>query len=373
MKTDRALAARGVATSDAAGTPADASRTPRPFRIGIVGAGMITEGSHAPQTLATPMAVLAALVDPVKERAQRLAASYGIRPLIAADLDDVLPALDGAIIATPNYTHCELALRCLEAGVAVLVEKPLATSVVEGERIAEAARRARRVAAVGYSTRFYANVSLMGKLIERRYFGAIRRFVYQFGTPGGWAPLSSYNLSREKTGGGVLVVTGTHFLDRMLAWFGYPAEISFEDDSDGGPEANCVARFRFDLGSDPCEGEARFSKTMALRAGLVMDTERGIVTLLEGPHAPILLRPHDEPDVEVVVGEPRALPERPEKDNFQLQVEDFIRACRSGCRPLVPAERGTESLQLIEALYACRRPLRPDPDLRLQPATGAQA
>ncbi len=81
------------------------------------------------------------------------------------------------------------------------------------------------VAAPGYVTRFRPNLRLLKSLLDQGYFGRVTRFVHQFGTAGGWAPLSGYNLARSATGGGVLMVTGTHFLDRMLWFWGMPNEV----------------------------------------------------------------------------------------------------------------------------------------------------
>lgn len=332
---------------------------PNPFRIAIVGTGKITATAHLPAALAMPGVEVRALVDPVIDRAKSLARQFGFRPRVASRVSDVLGEIDGAVIATPNHTHAEIALECLRAGASTLIEKPLAVSVLEGEAIVKAAADSGTVAAVGYVTRFQENVQLMADLVASDYFGRIRRFAYQAGSAGRWAPLSGYTLDRNATGGGVLMVTGTHFLDRMLYWFGYPDSVEYEDDSCGGPEANVVASFRYS-GGRVFEGRLRLSKTVPLRGGFVMDTEAGIVVLREDAQAPVLVRPNAFPNLETVVrggGGPRF---EPGKRHFQLQLEDFVEACQTGRAPMAPAEHGLESLRLIEALYACRRPMATD-------------
>ena len=157
------------------------------FRLGLVGAGMITAEAHLPAAIASPMIQVSAIVDSVLSHAERLAETAGVRPRITTRLGDVLDAIDGALIATPNHTHGPLALECLAAGVPVLIEKPLATSLAEGEGIARAARENQRVVAVGYCTRFLESVLLMSTLLESGFFGSVRRFAYQFGAVGGWS------------------------------------------------------------------------------------------------------------------------------------------------------------------------------------------
>ena len=326
-----------------------------PCKVLIVGCGKIA-ASHLEAVLQSPLTEVAALVDPVAARAQALAERFGIETRIATSVGEVLSSANAAIIATPNHTHAALAEQCLAGRVGVLIEKPLAMNASEGQRICAAARRSGATVAVGYVTRFRATVRLMANLIADRHFGAIRRFAYQFGTKGGWAPLSAYNLDRRTSGGGVLVTTGTHFIDRMLYWFGYPEEASLIDDAAGGPEANAEAHFAFRQGFT---GIARFSKTVALPAGFVMETEMGLVILKDRADATIVVRPLDRPDVEMTIaGRSRVSG----GDEFVDQLEDFVRATRGESVPMVSGEQGVESLRLLEQLYNNRADLRSAPN-----------
>jgi predicted dehydrogenase len=325
------------------------------FRVGIIGTGMITTQSHLPAALTSPLVELTALVDPVVSRAQGLARSFGLRVTTARQLTDVLHLMDGAIIATPNSSHRDLAVQCLEAGVHVLVEKPLAVSAAEGEAIMAAAHSNQRVVALGYVTRFYPSAQLLERLLKEGYFGQVRRFHHQFGTAGGWAPKSGYILDRKSTGGGVLMVTGTHFLDRMLTLWGYPDEVTYRDDGRGGPEANCVAGFTFRRADQLIEGGFRYSKTARLPGGLVLETEAGKVIQLEGLKTPVVLRPNGAPHLEQVI-QLRAAPQHA-ADPFVQQLENFVKACRGEEALASDGESGVQSLRLLERLYASRQPL----------------
>jgi predicted dehydrogenase len=326
------------------------------FRIAIVGCGRISN-AHVQTVLSCPDAELVALLDPVESRAKALAQRNGVDVAIYTGIGEAMRHADGAIIATPNHLHAEHALLCIEAGVAVLVEKPLAISVADGQRICEAAETAGVVVATGYTTRFRKNVLLMRDLLRRRTFGRVRGFVYQLGTRGGWAPLSAYNLDLRTSGGGVLVVSGTHFLDRMLDWFGYPVAAALTDDSHGGPEAHAIATFTFDDPAGPITGKVRFSKSVSLEGGTVFDTEAGIVILRDQPDAPIVLRSPHTPHVENLFT-PRVMrPPGPDQDEWQLQLEDFIRAARTASDPMVSGRQGLESLRLLEQLYRNRTAL----------------
>ena len=327
------------------------------FRIGIIGSGRITESGHLPGALASRKVTIAALVDPVFERTESLARDYGVDARLATDLDEIVDDVDGVIIAAPNHVHRPLALKCAERGLHALIEKPLATTVAACDEILAATQKAGITVAVGYTTRARDEVVVLHDMFRDGFLGRIHRFVYQSGSVGGWSPLSAYNLSKSATGGGVLVVTGAHFLDRMLYWFGYPNEVEFEDDSHGGPEAHCVARMRFESG---IEGLVRLSKTVKLTPGFAMETERGTVLLPTRHPAPLLFRPFGHSSLELVL-KPRGTTHfPPDTDEFTIQIDRWVDACRGAGTPIVDGPQARESVRLIEDLYAHRRAVAED-------------
>lgn len=330
------------------------------IRLAIVGSGQIAD-SHLPAALATAGVRVTALVDPSVERARALADKWGIEIRIAPRVADILGAVDAALVATPNDAHAPVALECIAAGVPVLVEKPLASSLADAERVVEAGERAGVMVATGFSTRFQWNVRFMRELLRSGQLGAPKRFAYQFGHPGGWSSYTGYHLNRTAVGGGVLVTTGTHFLDRMLDWFGYPTASSLEDDSLGGPEANALARFQFtgEHGSFP--GSARFSRTVRLAGGIALETDQGIATLREDPTSPVVFRRHASPGVAADLRPSGGVGDAEKKNIFRLQLEDFAAAVRDNRPPLVTGRAGLASIRLVEALYANRRELVSDP------------
>ncbi|MEO8715173.1 MAG: Gfo/Idh/MocA family oxidoreductase [Acetobacteraceae bacterium] len=322
----------------------------RPFRIGIVGSGAVARLCHVPAVLASPLSALTALVDPVTERARGVARDYGLDPVIAPSLDDVLDKVDGLIIATPNHTHAPLALAAIAAGVPCLVEKPLCIAEAEGQRVCEAADRGNVVVAVGYCLRFNEGVGLVKQMLDEGSLGAVRQFHIQDGSVGGWSPESGYILDRESAGGGVLTVTGSHHLDRILFWFGYPDEVALQHDAAGGPEAHCLATIRYRSRGLRIDGSMLFSKLVRLDAGVAMRTELG--TLATGVYgSPVLWRGADRPGVVAELRGVRASRWHPDKTVFQRQLEDFIEACRRQHPPAVTAEAGLQSVRLINELY----------------------
>jgi len=294
---------------------------------------------------------LVGIVDPAPGRAAKLLRDHGLSAQTFSDLEAALERADGAIVATPSDTHHEIATRCLTRGVHVLVEKPMTSTYAEASTLSELAQKTGLKAMVGYVTRHRRNVRLLRDLLGRRHFGRVSHFAYQFGTNGGWAPLAGY-----KTDAGVLAISGSHFLDRMLWFWGYPADMEYLDDGTKGPEANCVAKFRFEGGMT---GSLRCSKTAGLPGALVLDTERGQVMLSEFDDADIFLLPDGNPDLQYALKNSDQ-GSTPELDPFFEQVADFVSACRGGPGFGCDFQQGAASIRLIEDLHSRRRPLQWD-------------
>ena len=130
----------------------EAVRDSAPIRIGVIGVG--TMGSNHARVLAGLSGVhLVGVVDP--DRAQRDLVTGVLGCPAATKLDGLLElGVDAVTIAAPTHLHREIALRCIERGIHVLVEKPIASTVEEGDDIIEAARRAGVTLMVGHVERF---------------------------------------------------------------------------------------------------------------------------------------------------------------------------------------------------------------------------
>ena len=344
------------------------------FRLGIVGAGLITQNAHLPTALSMPGVRVTALVDPILERASRLVADYGLDAFVAQHVDALIGQVDGVIIATPNHTHAQAAVPLLRAGISTFIEKPLATTVADAQAILDAAKQGNARIAIGHYQRFLDAPRLLKRLLDDKHFGRVKRFYHQFGSAGGWPALSAYTLKREYIGGGVLVVTGTHFLDRMLHLWGVPDEVSLKDDAGTGPESHCEGRIRYaDADGGPLEGLVRYSKCVPLPAGLVLETERGTVMLKDGEDDRItLLHPAggraEELRSELIGPQDAFFPRG--MDANQRMLWDFVQAVQQQRAPCVDGEQGAALLKLLERFYAKREPL---PDCWAEFAHGPDA
>ena len=343
-----------VPVSEAQSSPL-LGRRPAVVRLGIIGCGRVAEQCHIPGALNAPSAELVGIADPAPDRLELIRGAFRLSCLATTSHTDLLGRVDAVVLAVPNYLHYPLAAECLRAGVHVLCEKPLANSTQEARDLCQLAESRALILAVGYVKRFEPNFELMKQLIDSRFLGALDHFEFVYGTAGGWAPVSSYNLNRERAGGGVLMITGCHLLDRMLSWFGEPVGVTFSDDSHGGVEANCTAVFTFPSG---LVGEVRLSKTLALSNGFRLYGERGCIDIRDSQHDSVTFFPADRPHCQHEISERYGRHSFSDTQYFSLQIEDFATAIRLGTRPRVTGREGLASVALIERCYQSRTPLR---------------
>ena len=137
-------------------------KTGAPLRMAVVGVGHL--GRHHLRILSSmPGVALAAAVDLRLDRAQPAEAAGG-RAL--TDFHDLFGLVDAAVVAVPTADHLAVAVPLLERGIHVLVEKPIAASTAEADRIVAAARASGATLAVGHSERF--NPAIRAALPELR-------------------------------------------------------------------------------------------------------------------------------------------------------------------------------------------------------------
>jgi predicted dehydrogenase len=341
-------------------------------QIAIVGCGAITRTEHLPAVLRSPKTNLHALIDSNPRFAEELAATYGLQCRIATDLSAVIDQVEGVLIATPNDSHYAIARLALEQRKPVLIEKPMTTRYEDAMKLVALAEQMGSFIAVGYKTRYYPAVQLLKRLLDTPYLGRVNSFRFEAGSVNGWDPVSGYNIDRAKSGGGVLIVKGSHFLDRMLYWFGEPSTITYEDDSYGGIEANCRAEMTFDNPLGSFKGHLFLSKTFALSNILTIDCSEYIVALHETETDAVKLYPRNNPDLQLEVTNIGNGLRKREINYFQIQLEEFADRIVNPDRPLtVDGSFAACSVKLTERMYAHRRQL-PEPWVSYIPVPSPQ-
>jgi predicted dehydrogenase len=186
------------------------------LRIAVVGAGAIGR-SHIERILKSRDCELVAIVDPAPG-ASDLAAKLGV-PLIASLPDLLKQRPDGVILASPNRLHVEQGLACVAAGVPTLIEKPLADAVENGERLCQAADRARVKLLTGHHRQ---HNPIMAKAVEVVKSGRLGRLVAVVGTEMFCKPDQYFEDGpwRRQIGGGPLLINMVHEIGNLRALCG---------------------------------------------------------------------------------------------------------------------------------------------------------
>src|SRR6516225_918481 len=116
-------------------------------RVAVIGAGAFGS-NHCRVVHESERAQLAAIVDTDAARAAEAAARYNT--LALTDVRELAGRADAAIVAVPTTAHCEVGCLLLDAGLDVLVEKPIATDLAETDRLIAAAAHGNRILQVGH-------------------------------------------------------------------------------------------------------------------------------------------------------------------------------------------------------------------------------
>lgn len=153
------------------GAPTMSMAARRELRVGIVGCGY-WGAKHARVLSATAGVGEIALIERDQLLCRRLQSVFPASCCFPS-LEAALPHVDAVVIATPPQTHGQLALAALREGKHVLVEKPLATSLMEAESMVEAAQHANLVTMVGHTFQFNAAVRELRRRLDAGELGQI--------------------------------------------------------------------------------------------------------------------------------------------------------------------------------------------------------
>ncbi|MEV4318925.1 Gfo/Idh/MocA family oxidoreductase [Actinocrispum sp. NPDC049592] len=189
------------------------------LRVGLIGYGTAGAVFHAPLIQATAGLTLKSVVTSreVPEGVQRLD-----RP------DQLWEDHDLVVIASPNRTHVPLATAAVEAGVAVVVDKPFAPTAEEARRLTMLASERDVPLTVFQNRRWDGDFLTVRALLEQESLGQVVRFESHFDR---WRPVPKTGwreLPGRDEAGGVLFDLGAHLIDQAIMLFGTPDSIYAE-------------------------------------------------------------------------------------------------------------------------------------------------
>jgi predicted dehydrogenase len=186
--------------------------------IGIVGLGLM--GTNHAERLEQAGATIAGGVDVSQDARERFEERFDASCYEAYD-DLYATDVDAVVVTVPNALHEAAAVAALDAGLDVLVEKPVAHTLESAERIADAARDAPGFCMTGFTMRFYPEVVELVDRIADGEFGRITHVEAHY-LRRNHIPQSGWFVDPDLAGGGALVDVGVHVLHLGLAAAGFP-------------------------------------------------------------------------------------------------------------------------------------------------------
>ncbi|MFF8912102.1 Gfo/Idh/MocA family oxidoreductase [Streptomyces sp. NPDC015032] len=206
------------------------SRTP--LRVGLVGYGLAGSVFHAPLIAAAEGLALDTVVTANEERRAQARAEFpGVR--FAASPEELwgrADELDLIVIASPNRTHIPIATAALEAGLPVVVDKPVAGTAAEARELAALAEERGLLLSVFQNRRWDNDFLTLARLVTDGELGTVQRFESRFERwrpqlKGGWRESGD-----PQEIGGLLYDLGSHVVDQALVLFGPAVRVYAESD-----------------------------------------------------------------------------------------------------------------------------------------------
>lgn len=331
------------------------------LRIGIIGTGSIANAHISGYLAFGEECRIVALADVIPGKAAEKAQAFALTDAVAYDdpLSMIAQAeLDIVSIATPPSTHAPLAIAALDAGIHVLVEKPMAPSLEECDAMLAAQERSGKLLSVVAQNRFRDDLATLKAVVESGLLGSISHVRVDSAW---WRGLPYYDLwwrgTWEKEGGGCTLNHAIHHIDLLLWLLGSPAEVTAmlanAQHENSEVEDLSVAVFRYQRGlaqltsSVVHHGEeqeiviqgqyARVSQPWKV----VAETSDAAGFPVAGGDA------ERAAAIEAVVAAREPLAHR----GHEGQIGDLIAAVRDGRMPLADGRDGRNAIEVVTAIY----------------------
>jgi predicted dehydrogenase len=212
-----------------------------PLKLGIIGAGAITQVAHLPVLRKLKGIEVVAICDIDLPKARALADRFQVRDAFS-DIEELLEyeTLDAIAICTPNHLHEPHVVAALSRGVHVLVERPLSLTAAGTQRILRQADKRNRVLMVGMNHRYRADVQIVRSFVQSGELGKVES------VRGSWHVFRpsraqlGWRQRRDEAGGGAMLDLGQAVLDLGFWLADNPAPIRVSASLHGGEASRAV-------------------------------------------------------------------------------------------------------------------------------------
>jgi predicted dehydrogenase len=352
------------------------------LRFGIIGCGTIGP-THAGALAQIPNVSIAAVCDPIRDRAERMAAKFNVARVYdghRALIED--PELDAVCVCTPSGMHADIAVEALRAGRHVIVEKPMDVSLEACDRLIAAEDSSGKVLSIISQHRFDRASQIVKEAIDS---GRLGKIVLADASVKWWRTQAYYDSGDWRgtwamDGGGALMNQGVHTVD-LLQWLAggvhslwaqtrtaaherievediAVAALRFSNGAAGTLTATTAAYegfpVRIDIfgtkGTAIIEGDRL--KMLRFKSGETFESEEAAahaLSVASGGTASV--RDEAATGRATTAADPGAV----WGDAHRIQFEDFLRAIRTGAKPLIDGRAGKRPIEIILGVYQSAR------------------
>lgn len=316
---------------------------------GLIGCGDVARKRVARAIQDEPRSTLLAACRRTEEKLHSFCDSFRI-PRRYSEAEELLrdPEIDAVYLATPVREHLPQTLAAARAGKHVLVEKPMAMTEAECERMIAACSEAGVRLGVAYYRRFYPIVHRMQELIQNGAIGTPLGISAVTATPLAMQPGEEgyWRVLPDAGGGGALMDVGSHRIDLFNHFFGEPPAVKALCETIAGryeAEDSAVLVLRFQSG---------VLGTLQCHFGCADPDEFAI----QGTLGRLSARPLNGDALVVEIGGQRRVENHPAPANFcGPLVADFVSAILEGRPPMVTGEAGRQTTAVMDRAYADAR------------------
>ena len=338
------------------------------IKVGVIGIGSISD-MHIQAYKKNTQVDLIAFCDLSEERLKEKGEKYDVENLYT-NYEELLAndSIDAVSICTWNDSHAKIAIKALEAGKHVLVEKPLSMTVEEAKAVESAVEKTGKILQVGFVRRHADNAHVLKRFIDDGELGEIyyakASILRRLGNPGGWFSDIS------KSGGGPLIDLGVHMID--ISWYlmGRPKPVSVSGNAykklgNRGHIENLSFYKAADY--DPAHNDVEDLSNALIRfengASLYVDVSFSLHLKQEETKAQLFGEKGGaeiEPGLSIVTEKHNTiLNVTPQMDHlgfdfikaFTNEINHFVECVKDGKETIAPVSDGVEIMRILNAVY----------------------
>jgi len=326
----------------------------RVLNVGVIGCGAIADLIHLPAYREIPEANVIAVCDVNKRRAMETARKYHIKTWYA-DYEKLLERKDieAVSICTPNFLHCEQAVRAAGAGKHVLLEKPMAITLKECDSIINACQRAHVKLMVGHNERFNPVYEKIKKIVDSGCIGRIFQIRLHVSYSGyaEWPSVTEWFFDPSKCGGGCLIDAGVHHLD-VIRWLvgdviSVFAIVGSLKRGRAEDMAMVMLTFKDAIGEFDVNwnysGLEQSTEILGREGGVFFRRPESPISIYREKQASTVLKGSISPELPVEMAETIAYQKK--------KIKHFVNAILLGEEPLITGRDGRATVEIVLAAY----------------------